>query len=314
MPNIYLKSIKKRILGKLFLDIGSSKNIIFVAGPGRGGTTWLTSLIAKAFGYRQIFEPFWSLHLSADNIKDFFHHRFIPSDCSKYDDSIKFVLDAKYKTRSTFHVNHNFHPGPFHGRIIKDICSNLFLPRIHAVRPDMPIIYIMRHPCAVVASRIKTDQMNMQWGLHTYLFNEQKKFIDLYFKGETIKPKNQLEDHIISYCYENFIPHHFLKNEPYIYTIFYESLILDFQNQFNKLIEFIEEFSMQKHRKNNIKLIDGRTDLANKGTIESLRSDPKKYLTAWKEHFNHQEEKLIHNILMKFNMISLLDKTEKIIS
>ena len=89
----YLKK-SKRALSRYFFstfywDRGSDEDIIFVAGPGRSGTTWICSILAQVFNAREIFEPFFSLHLEADGIKDFFHHRYIPEWENKYNNHME---------------------------------------------------------------------------------------------------------------------------------------------------------------------------------------------------------------------------------
>lgn len=56
--------------GRTSVDIGGRRNTILVVGAGRSGTTWLGDVVAGIYRYRQIFEPFWHLHLEADGLKE----------------------------------------------------------------------------------------------------------------------------------------------------------------------------------------------------------------------------------------------------
>ena len=124
-----MSKIKNNITKYIFVE-GNNRDNIFIAGPGRSGTTYLSRFLADNLKYRLIFEPFWNLHIKKDNIDDFFHHRFIEKNDTRYDNEILSVLSARYNIFKRTSYRHNGF-GPFKGVIIKDICSNLFLEKIH---------------------------------------------------------------------------------------------------------------------------------------------------------------------------------------
>lgn len=295
MINTYVNKIYS--YSNRYSDIGSENNCIFVAGSGRSGTTWLASILSEIYAYRILFEPFYSLHIQVDGINDFFHHRFIDNGESKYNKDIEFVLKGKYKMK---YRNPLFRT--YKGRIVKDICANLFLHIIHEIMPRLPIIFIVRHPCSVVLSRLKKREWSSEWGLHADIFNNQKLLIDKFFNGRIYKPQNELEDHIITYCFENFYPLKVLKGCDYIYQIYYESLLLDFENQMTKLVDYIEAFSNQRAKVKSIKSILGTTSLANPNNLELILQKPIEHVEQWKKSLKGKDIQKILNILDDFEL------------
>lgn len=230
------KRVRRELFSRIYIDKGKYEDAIFIAGSGRSGTTWLADTLAQIYNYRLIFEPFWHLHLKIDGQDDFFHHRYIQKDDDIYDGVIKDIIKGNYRN---YRTNYNYRPGPFGGRVIKDICSNLFLNRIKQINPSMPIIYIIRSPYAVVNSRNERKKWGRAWGDHAHLFLEQNKLMEeMEFR---LEPRNEIEDHIITYCYENNLPlREYIKDQSTFLLISYEELFSNKEETLRKIVDYIE--------------------------------------------------------------------------
>jgi hypothetical protein len=189
------RRVRREIFSRFYLDLGKEDDFIFVSGSGRSGTTWFADALSQLFDYRLIFEPFWHLHIEVNGVKDFFHHRYISVKNNNYNNHLRYVISGKYKNvRTNMHNRY----GPYRGRVIKDICANLFIEKILQIFPQAPIVFIIRHPCAVVLSRLKKRNWSAPWGWHAYLFNDQRDLIEEFFGNKTVTPKDELEDHTIT--------------------------------------------------------------------------------------------------------------------
>jgi len=119
-------------------------------------------------------------------------------------------------------------------RLIKEIRANLFLKWINNHFPDVPIIFIVRHPCAVVLSRMK-----LGWATDTDIqpFLDQQDLIADFLadKLEIIhRAETEEEKHAVIWCVSNLVP---LRqyNSKGLNLFFYENLCLQPKREFPKL-------------------------------------------------------------------------------
>ena len=236
-----INKIKREIFSRVFIDRGGMDKIIYVAGGGRGGTTWLSDVLANLYTFRIIFEPFWRLHLEVDGKADYFHHAYIPQErAKKYRKEIEFVLSGNYRNYDT---NANYKFAAYKGRVVKDICSNAFLPAIHALFPRVPIILVTRHPCAVALSRTKKREWGLEWGLHSHLFYDQTNFVNDILEGEVICPRNEFEDHAITYFLENLVPAKKMHHGKDVFIVSYEELVKKRKDIVRQIVNYIGKTS-----------------------------------------------------------------------
>lgn len=124
---------------------------LVVAGPGRSGTTWLAELLGRLAPARLVFEP---LHRRV--VRGRMHAlRYLRPDTR--DPRLKLfwtrVFADAVPGRWVRHLDAG-HAAPDY-LLAKPIRANLMLGWLRARFPAVPVVYITRHPCAVVASRIR---------------------------------------------------------------------------------------------------------------------------------------------------------------
>jgi hypothetical protein len=138
----------------LFRSRPGPSQAILLAGSGRSGTTWLADLICSVPGTQQVFEPLRELA------------RWLPAGAPPYPKSsylrpeghypywytvLQCVLTGQSRTYWTDSVRTSFFPKRY---LVKEIRANLMLGYIHDhFHPR--IVYLSRHPCAIVASRVR---------------------------------------------------------------------------------------------------------------------------------------------------------------
>jgi Sulfotransferase family len=142
-----------RLPGGLYVDLekGDHRRSVFLAGSGRSGTTWLSEIINHRRGYRYVFEPF-----NPRVVGPFGHFRtkqyLRPDDQRKeFLEPARLALTGGLRDPWTDRFNGRI---VARRRLIKDIRANLLLGWMRANFPGMPIILLLRHPCAVVVSRL----------------------------------------------------------------------------------------------------------------------------------------------------------------
>lgn len=193
---------------------------ILVAGTARSGTTWLADLIASQIPSRILFEPF-----NHDLVPDYhyFHYfQYMRQDVENpelYAFAQK-VFKGEIRNRWIDRQNERVFSKI---RLIKEIRANLALKWLHDNFPEVPILFIMRHPCAVVLSR-----MELGWATDSDIesFLSQPQFMEDYllpYLDLIRSARTNEEKHAVIWSVSNLVPlKQFRSNE--LKVIYYENL------------------------------------------------------------------------------------------
>ena len=220
-----LYKLKRRLVRtvcrRLYQDRNRDTSHSFlIAGTGRSGTTWLADIVASQLPCRIMFEPFYSKLVNDFSQFHYFHY-MRPSD---QDNDLlaycKKILSGDIKHAwIDSQVDRIFSEY----RLIKAIRANLFLKWLHNNFNETPLLFIIRHPCGVVLSR-----MQLNWATDTDIepFLAQPEFmrdfltdkLDIISGAKTVEEK-----HAVIWCISNLVPlTQFLPGE--LPIIFYENL------------------------------------------------------------------------------------------
>jgi Sulfotransferase family len=226
-----------RVLGGLYVDLGKGdhRRSVFLAGSGRSGTTWLSEIINHRGGYRYVFEPFNPGKVHA--IENFRSKQYLRPDDRREEflEPARRVLTGEIRDPWTDRFNGRF---VARRRLIKDIRANLLLGWMRANFPGMPIILLLRHPCAVVASRLA-----LGWKDNLSETMEQEDLVEdflLPMEAEIRDARDDFERHLFLWCIDNYVPlKHFEPGE--IHLAFYENLLLNPEDELGRLFLFLDE-------------------------------------------------------------------------
>lgn len=234
--NKLIRKLKKRsreFRGQLHYDNGDYRDAVILAGTGRSGTTWDQEIINYQNDFRVMFEPFHSIKI--DMLKDWNYRQYIRRDDSreKYLVPAARILSGDIRHRWIDRYNRKTFPQK---RLIKDIRIQLLFPWIKFHFPEIPIILLLRHPCAVANSKIK-----LGWDTHLDEFLIQDELMDDFlapFKKELENADTLFEKHVLLWCVENYIP---LKqfNRGEILVVFYEQLCVNPEKEIERILQFI---------------------------------------------------------------------------
>jgi hypothetical protein len=174
-----------------------------VAGTARSGTVWLADMIASQIPCRFMFEPF-NPHLVPD-YRDFHYFQYMRpgSEDKKLYTFAHNVFSGEIRNRWIDHQNERIFPKY---RLVKEIRANLLLKWLHGNFPDVPIIFLMRHPCAVVLSR-----MQLGWATDRDIepFLAQPSLIEDHLAPHVDMIRNAKTDeekHAVIWSVSNLIP------------------------------------------------------------------------------------------------------------
>src|SRR5262249_34530295 len=139
----------KRLNRVVVLDTGDYRQTVMLAGVGRSGTTWVEQVINHGNDYREMFEPF---HFEkTPDCAHFKVHQYLRTDCRdpRYLSPATRIVTGRIHSPWIDRFNHRHWARQ---RLIKDIRVNLLLKWLHARFPGMPLLLMLRHPCAVASS------------------------------------------------------------------------------------------------------------------------------------------------------------------
>lgn len=228
--------LRRRITRRLFIDRASDeRNTVLLAGTGRSGTTWISDVINWRRGYRYMFEPFYPQKV--DICRAFRYRQYLRPDNreDRFLGPASAILSGRVRNRWIDGENKKFIARK---RLVKDIRANLLLGWIHAQFPAVPIILIMRHPCAVANSKIR-----LNWGTHIEEFLAQPELMEDFLAPfeEAFRTADDVFDrHILLWCVEHYVPlRQFRRGE--IHLAFYESFCESPEQEVRRLCSFLGE-------------------------------------------------------------------------
>jgi len=231
-----LKKIRTRVVSRISINLNTDfKNSIFLAGVGRSGTTWISKVINHRNEYRYMFEPFYPNKVSI--CKHFRYRQYLRPENKepKYLRTAEKILTGQVKDYWIDSHNKRLFAKK---RLIKDIRANLLLKWIHVNFPDMPIILLLRHPCAVA-----TSKLSLNWETHLEEFLAQEELLEDHlapFKNEIEKARDDFEKHVFLWCIENYVPiKQFSVGK--IHLAFYENYCVEPVEEIKRLFLFLNK-------------------------------------------------------------------------
>lgn len=206
---------------------------IIVAGAGRSGTTWLGEVIASQGPWRLMFEPFHPQQVADYSLFNYFQYMRPNEDNRRLLAYTHRVLtgDIRHPWIDGY-VEHLF---PKY-RLIKDIRICLLLRWIREHFPDVPIVFIIRHPCAVVSSRLK-----LKWATDHDIepFLQQPQLIEDFLSSKLPVIRGATTDeqkHAIVWSVSNLVPLEQFRDDG-LKVVFYEDLLLRPESEIPALFE-----------------------------------------------------------------------------
>lgn len=199
-----------------FFDPGNCSNTVLLAGTGRSGTTWLEDIINFGQHYRVMFEPFHTRNVPLLAHWNYRQYLRPTEHGASYLTPATKILSGKLRSRWTDQFNERH---LVRRRLIKDIRANLILRWVREQFPQIPIILLLRHPCAVASSKIR-----LGWETHLddllaqpdLIADHLAPFVDLLASAT-----DTFDRHILLWCIENWIPlRQFRRGE--VHVCFYE--------------------------------------------------------------------------------------------
>ncbi|MGD2156271.1 MAG: sulfotransferase [Anaerolineales bacterium] len=293
--------LKAMILRRLYRDkVQDPTKSILVVGTARSGTSWIADLIASQFKSRIMFEPF-NPELVPEYRKFNYFQYMRPEDHNPdlYCYCRKVFAGAIRNGWIDREIQH-LYP---HRRIIKCIRASLMLKWLDNQFPEVPNLLIVRHPCAVVLSRMK-----LGWAtdddIHHFLIQPDLMSDFLEEKIEIVTTaKSDQQKHALIWCITNLVPlRQFRGNQ--LNIVFYEKLV---QNPEEEIPKIFNVFNLPYEQK--------IFDRLNRPSMTSLRSSAvitgDHRVDQWKDELSSKQIDNILSIVYKMGLAEFVEAAFK---
>ena len=225
------RKIKRRLnMSGIFFERGHEKlPRLIIAGYTRSGTTYLCRVLSNILGSRPVHEP---ERPGSCQQTGYFYEREssinIKRD-SRYQNSLREIFGPGFRgSRMTNTGSRIF----YRGRIVKVVRCNHYLDYLSAIMPEQRFVYILRHPGAVIASRIRKG-----WALpdHSRAFEDVAEMLttrqrELFNNVDTTAGKLA-----VSWCLDNVSALANSNNSNFLF-VQYEDLVLRGEETLSRIL------------------------------------------------------------------------------
>jgi len=285
---------------------------ILVAGAPRSGTTWLMEIFEKIPGYSYVFEPFQP-EWFPDSLNTGFRNRlYLSPDVNwfKGEEYLKNIFTGKIVSRFPFY---KYKISMLGNRllskklIVKSVRVTRLLPWIEKRFEFKKFFFIIRHPCAVVASQLKTGYAGYHNETSPYddrfpslkeIINEASEinFIKQSLIEKLKKIDSQEEILATTWCLDNIVPLN-QKNGKRD-TLMYEKLVTNGESELEHIFEAIGEKKSLRLAIDQMKIPSLLTFKDARGLIKNSNLQ----LSKWKNSLSKKQIERIIKIVNDFDL------------
>ncbi len=205
-----------------YLDLDPSLSATTVlAGSGRSGTTWLGEILDRHHDHRVIFEPLRASRVPA--VAHFAHGQYLRPDeeDSRWVEPVERILRGRLRNRWADHQNHVYLA---RRRLVKEIRANNLLKWLKTRFPEVKVVWLVRHPCAVAASA-----RALGWRHHLDDLLAQPDLVADHLRPlmpAIAAARTPMEQYVAQWCIETVVPFRTLAPAD-VCLVFYEELCRD---------------------------------------------------------------------------------------
>ncbi|HLJ83455.1 MAG TPA: sulfotransferase [Candidatus Eremiobacteraceae bacterium] len=236
MPTLKGLSNRLRTLrGQLFINTSDHhRDSILIAAMQRSGTTWLSDIINFDGSFRSMYEPFHNRNVP--QVAHFHTWQYLrPTDDSpRYVKPAADIFEGRIRNPWISAYNTRIVAGP---RIIKDVRSLMMIGWIHAHWPEMPIVLLIRHPCAVLNSLLR-----LRW--HSNAAKEilsQPQLMEDHlepFRADIQSVSRDVDDHLLAWCANYYVALRQLAGKK-VFVAFYERILSEPHEEIPRLFSYL---------------------------------------------------------------------------
>ncbi len=285
---------------------GTYRDVVWLIGDGRSGTTWLSGLINFNKQYRELFEPFHPTFVR--DAKGIIPDQYVRQGA---DDKNMLALASKvFSGRlSTPRVDIANWRLRYSGLLVKDVLANLFAPWAHAQFPHIRIIFLIRNPLAVALSKYQTKTWAWQPDAldllaQPHLYEDYLWRFEKLIRETTIR-KDYFLNQLLRWSILNYIPlSQFTPDD--IHLVFYEEAYSNPLAELNNIRRYINNGQPVHIDGDDVARIVGRPSrVTSRKSHDLLALD---HLNRWQAHVTSEQHFAGMEILSAFGFADLYNE------
>lgn len=293
-----------RIVDQLTFDCGFDvEDTIVISGSPRSGTTWLMELLQQLPGYTTLFEPFHHKWFPETEKRGFSLRPYIPQ--GQGDEAMEEYLEDVFSgcvcsknPQYRFSLDNTWKRLKADKLVVKFVRANRLIPWMLERFNVRAIVYMVRHPCATIASQLRTsytgyDIYKVVPDREEILFDAEKIGLDSETMYQIKDLKSDEELLAAAWAMDQIVP--LRDNKSKIYLLSYESLFKNNEKELKKILSFLEEmeyYEKMLSKINRPSIVSG--DLMDDGI--------KSKLSSWKKELSEEQIEKIRKTLVKFSI------------
>ncbi|MCB1102408.1 MAG: sulfotransferase [Kiritimatiellae bacterium] len=285
-----LRELRRRVFSRYLINLQASPSgAVLLAGSGRSGTTWIADVLNHDNAYRLMFEPFHpreTVRLGFNPGFGYMRPDELAPERLAYAEK---VFSGRVRSDWTDSQNRRFW---CQETLIKDICAPLSHKWLRNAFPDLRIILAIRHPCAVVTSRIK-----MGWSTDLDVFRKDPAFVEDHLADilQDLEPfSTPFEQHLIQWCIDTIVPLRQL-NPGDAQLVLFEHACLQPRQEFSRLLTFLG-----RPVPDDLETIAQRLSFTTQRTTQPAQ--PTDFIASWQKHVSEEQLECAMKILALFGL------------
>lgn len=305
MKSLIRDTAIKSIL-KINYFLNNYREVIWLLGDARSGTTWVADMINFDKSLREMFEPFHPLEVS--EMAFLKHNQYYRK--GELDESMlsitQDIVSGKFTHNRVDGANQEI---SYRGILIKDIYANLLSYSVCSHFSNIKPILLIRNPFSVALS--KSNKKGGLWPNDPKEFLQQSRLVDDYLYpfediiNKTSAADNYILNQILIWAVLNYVP---IKqfNERDIHVCFYESIYLKPNEEIMGIRDYLSNGSL--HAMDKANLSDGVISKPSRFTHENspilMGHSP---ISNWKNELPRTVIDRGYEILDAFHLADLYD-------
>jgi hypothetical protein len=244
------RSVRRRVVRRwkilrspstTFIDLHHDhRRTLLLVSSARSGSTWLSDILEESLRCRMVFEPLRRDKVPLARAVPWGRYSAPDDDDPELDDVLDRILTGRVRSRWSDKFNRYRLP---RRRVVKEVRATNLLPRITRRFPDLPVVYLLRHPIPTAWSAAE-----LHWKPYLREFLDQKALVDgplAPFRSviaDEVANGNPFQKHVLRWCLENYVPVTELAPGS-VHVVFYEDVVLDPTGELERLERYLEPFS-----------------------------------------------------------------------
>lgn len=283
--------------------LGKYQPVWWTVGHARSGTTWLAELINHRQDMRELFEPF---HPQFNpELQGEYWHRYLEPGANEpqYAALADRIFCGAYTEKRVDERNQRW---SYQGLLVKDIFANLLLKWAAGRFPSIKKVWIVRHPCAVAASKLKW--YHLPWMKEPKEFLDQAALTTTYlepFRDHLLAAETDFEKTILIWAVTHYVPFQQLVAGD-VCLIFYEDIVAEPEREIPRLCRYL--FDVPEHAQREAKAMLNRVrDSSRTGTFGGVEAQ----LERWRGKITSEQTKRMVELLRPFGLHELYNEASR---